>query len=173
MTEQVNPDQGNTEQVSTEQGKREQGNAEQDNQASIGQPLTARDIARRSQAAVRAKDRAGWLGLFAPDAVVADPIGPSPLDPAGHGHRGHEAIAAFYDTVIAPNEQINFEIERSYLCGNEVADVGVIRTTLPGGSHVVVVRGVYTYRIDQAGRIAALRAYWEFDQAEVTSEVAS
>lgn len=128
---------------------------------------TARDLARRSQAAVRAKDREAWLSLFAPDAVVADPIGPSPLDPDGNGHRGLAAIAAFYDTVIAPNEQVSFEIERSYLCGDEVADVGIIRTMLPGGGHVVVVRGVYTYRSDGAGKLAALRAYWEFDAAEV------
>lgn len=128
---------------------------------------TARDLARRSQAAVHAKDRAAWLGLFADDGVVADPIGPSPLDPAGAGHRGPAAIAAFYDQVIAPNEQITFEIERSYLCGDEVADVGIIRTTLPGGRHIVVVRGVYTYRGDGTGKLAALRAYWEFDNAEI------
>lgn len=134
-----------------------------------GNTPTARDLARRSQAAVHAKDRRAWLALFAPDAVVADPIGPSPLDPAGQGHRGLAAIAAFYDAVIAPNERISFEIDRSYLCGDEVADVGVIRTTLPGGGHVVVVRGVYTYRADGAGRIAALRAYWEFEAAEVTA----
>src|ERR1022692_209887 len=131
-----------------------------------GRP-TARELARRSQAAVRAKDREAWLSLFAADAVVADPIGPSPLDPAGQGHRGLAAIATFYDTVIAPNERISFEIERSYLCGDEVADVGVIRTTLPGGDHVVVVRGVYTYRGDGAGKLAALRAYWEFDAAQI------
>ena len=130
--------------------------------------LTARDLARRSQAAVRSKDREAWLSLFARDAVIADPIGPSPLDPSGSGHRGLTAIAAFYDTVIAPNEQVSFEIERSYLCGDEVADVGIIRTVLPGGDHVVVVRGVYTYRADAAGRLAALRAYWEFDAAEIT-----
>ena len=69
--------------------------------------------------------------------------------------------------MIAPNEQVSFEIERSYLCGDEVADVGTIRTTLPGGDHVVLVRGVYTYRADGSGRIAALRAFWEFDAAEV------
>ncbi|HVB43756.1 MAG TPA: nuclear transport factor 2 family protein [Streptosporangiaceae bacterium] len=131
------------------------------------QTATARDLARRSQAAVRAKDRQTWLSLFAPDAIVADPIGPSPLDPDGNGHRGLAAIAAFYDTVIAPNEQITFEIERSYQCGDEVADVGIIRTTLPGGSHAVVVRGVYTYRGDGSGKLAALRAYWEFDAAEI------
>ena len=128
---------------------------------------TARDLARQSQAAVQRKDKRAWLSLFAPDAVVADPVGPSPLDPEGSGHRGLAAIAAFYDTVIEPNEQISFEIGRSYLCGDEVADVGTIRTTLPGGENVVVVRGVYTYRADSAGRLAALRAFWEFDAAEV------
>lgn len=128
---------------------------------------TARDLARRSQAAVKAKDRAGWLSLFAPDAIVQDPIGPSPLDPAGTGHRGLEAIAAFYDTVIAPNDSITFEIENTYLCGDEVADVGVIRTVLPGGKHVAVVHGVYTYRSNGAGQLVALRAFWEFDKAEL------
>jgi ketosteroid isomerase-like protein len=129
--------------------------------------FSARELARRSQAAVKAKDRAGWLSLFAPDAIVQDPIGPSPLDPAGTGHRGPDGIAAFYDTVIAPNDSITFEITDSYLCGDEVADVGVIRTVLPGGKHVAVVHGVYTYRSNGAGQLAALRAFWEFDKAEV------
>ncbi len=131
------------------------------------QTCTARDLARRSQAAVKAKNRTAWLSLFAPDAVVQDPIGPSPFDPDGHGHRGLEAIAAFYDAVIAPNELITFEIESSYLCGDEVADVGVIRTVLAGGKHVAVVHGVYTYRSNGAGQLAALRAFWEFDKAEL------
>ncbi|MHB8220918.1 MAG: nuclear transport factor 2 family protein [Acidimicrobiales bacterium] len=127
----------------------------------------ARELGRRSRAAVEARDREGWLDLFAADAVVADPIGPSPFDPEGHGHHGREAIAAFYDTVIAPSERITFEIERSYLCGDEVADVGIIRTTLAGGKHVAVVRGVYTYRSDGAGKLAALRAFWEYDAVEL------
>lgn len=128
---------------------------------------TARDLARRSQAAVWAKDRAGWLSLFAPNAVVEDPIGPSPFDKSGTGHRGPQAIAAFYDAVIAPNDLITFEIESSYLCGDEVADVGVIRTLLPGGTHVAIVQGVYTYRSNGAGQLAALRAFWEFDKVTV------
>jgi len=129
--------------------------------------VDARELARRSQAAVAAKDRSAWLALFADDAVVQDPIGPSPLDPGGAGHRGAAAIAAFYDTVIATAEQITFEIESSYLCGDEVADVGVIRTVLPGGRQVALVRGVYTYRSNGAGKLAALRAFWEFDALEL------
>jgi steroid delta-isomerase len=130
---------------------------------------TARELARRSQAAVTAMDRDGWLSLFADDAVVQDPIGPSPFDPEGTGHCGPAAIAAFYDNVIAPSERITFEIERSYLCGDEVADVGVIRTVLAGGRQVAVVRGVYTYRSNGEGKLAALRAFWEFDTVELTA----
>ncbi len=131
------------------------------------EPLDARELGIRSRAAVAAGDREGWLALFADDAVVADPIGPSPFDPEGLGHRGREAIAAFYDNVIGSNEGITFEITESYLCGDEVADVGIIRTRLTGGTHEAVVRGVYTYRSDGAGKLAALRAFWEFDRLEL------
>jgi ketosteroid isomerase-like protein len=131
------------------------------------EPLNARELGMRSRAAVHAKDRDGWLDLFASDAVVQDPIGPSPFDPEGKGHRGHDAIAAFYDTVIASSEAVDFEITHSYLCGDEVADVGIIRTTLAGGNHQAVVHVVMTYRSDGAGKIASLRAYWEFDKLEL------
>jgi steroid Delta-isomerase len=131
------------------------------------EPLTARELGLRSRAAVHARDRGAWLDLFADDAVVQDPIGPSPFDPEGTGHRGKEAIAAFYDSVIGPTDAIEFEIEQSYLCGDEVADVGIIRTTLAGGTHQAVVRGVYTYRADGAGKLASLRAFWEFDGLEL------
>jgi ketosteroid isomerase-like protein len=131
--------------------------------------LTARELGIRSRAAVHAMDREGWLDLFADDALVQDPIGPSAFDPEGKGHRGKEAIAAFYDTVIAPSEAIDFEINESYLAGGggEVADVGVIRTTIAGGTHQAIVHVVMTYRSDGANKIAALRAYWEFDALEL------
>jgi ketosteroid isomerase-like protein len=129
--------------------------------------LTARELGIRSRAAVAAKDRDGWLDLFAPDAVVQDPIGPSPFDPEGKGHHGREAIAAFYDNVIAGSEAVSFEINQSYLCGDEVADVGIIRTTLAGGKHQAVVHVVMTYRSNGDGKLASLRAFWEFDALEL------
>jgi ketosteroid isomerase-like protein len=119
-------------------------------------------------AAVAAGDREGWLELFADDAVVEDPVGPSAFDPEGRGHRGRQAIAAFYDAVIAPNESVRFTIHQSFLSGEEVANVGVITITLPGGI-AVEVDGVYTYRRSPDGRIAALRAYWEPDAVRPVS----
>lgn len=123
---------------------------------------TVRDLAQASMAAVEAGDRDAWLALFADDAVVEDPIGPSAFDPEGQGHRGVEAIGAFYDTVIAANESIRFTISQSLLCGDEVANVGVIRITFTGGA-AIEVDGVYTYRRSPDGKIAALRAFWETD----------
>ena len=130
-------------------------------------PLNARELGRKSRAAVSAGDREGWLDLFAHDAFVQDPIGPSAFDPEGKGHHGRAAIAAFYDNVIATSEAVEFEMFESYMCGDEVADVGIIRTTLAGGGHQAVVHGVYVYRSDGAGRIASLRAFWEFDKLEL------
>ncbi len=123
---------------------------------------TARELGEASMAAVEAHDGQAWLALFADDAVVEDPIGPSMFDPEGRGHRGTEAIAAFYDTVIRSNESIEFDIRQSFLCGDEVANVGVIRITFAGGS-AVEVDGVYTYRRSPDGKLAAIRAYWEPD----------
>jgi ketosteroid isomerase-like protein len=123
---------------------------------------TARDLGKSSMAAVEARDRQGWLALFAEDAVVEDPIGPSAFDPEGRGHRGREAIAAFYDTVIAANESITFHIRQSFLCGDEAANVGVIRIGFAGGS-AVEVDGIYIYRRSPDDRIASLRAFWEPD----------
>ena len=121
---------------------------------------TARDLGRASMAAVEALDRDAWLDLFAEDAVVQDPVGPSMFDPEGNGHRGREAIGAFYDNVIGANQSIAFDIRQSFLCGDEVANVGVIRITFEGGS-AVEVDGVYVYRCSPEGKLASIRAFWE------------
>jgi ketosteroid isomerase-like protein len=127
----------------------------------------ARAASKRSMAIVQRKergaaDKAEWLSLFADDALIEDPIGASPLDPEGRGHRGKAAIAAFWDANIAPAE-LTIEIERSYATGNEVANVGRVTTRFPNGT-TAVVDGVFTYRVDAAGKLTALRAYWEFDK---------
>ncbi|MDR7170738.1 ketosteroid isomerase-like protein [Nocardia kruczakiae] len=123
----------------------------------------ARLAGRASQAAVRARDKEAWLALFAADGIVEDPIGPSVFDPEGVGHRGRDAIAAFWDKAIAPTESIDFVFGDSFACGNEVAFTGLIRTQL--GGHVIDAEGVFTYRVDDAGKIVALRAFWETDRA--------
>ncbi len=122
----------------------------------------ARAASHRSMAAVRAKDKTAWLALFASDAIIEDPVGASPLDPEGKGHRGRAAIDAFWEANIAPN-QIDFEIRDSYACGNECANVGTITIVMPGGMRVLT-HGVFVYAVDAAGKLASLRAFWEFEK---------
>ena len=125
---------------------------------------SAREVSKRSMAAIESKDRQAWLALFTEDGIVEDPIGPSMFDPDGLGHRGKEAIGKFFDEVIFPNDQIRFSIRSSYECGSEVANVGTIDITLPGGSQLASVDLVSTYRINEEGLLISLRAYWEAGQ---------
>ena len=124
---------------------------------------TAYDMGRKSMAMAEAKNRAGWLGLFASDGMVEDPVGTSPFDPEGRGHRGIEAVTAFYDDVIAMSETVKFEMRQWAECGDECAFAGTIHITLPGGQKGSVDL-VNIYRVDEAGRVASLRSFWEFDK---------
>jgi steroid Delta-isomerase len=122
---------------------------------------------RRSREAVRAKDKAAWLEVFADDAIVEDPIGPSVFDPEGKGHRGRDAISAFWDKAIASTDNIEFNFRDTYQCGNEEANVGNIVITM--GGHQITAEGVFTYKVNDEGKLVALRAYWEMDRAAATA----
>ncbi|MEV6274247.1 nuclear transport factor 2 family protein [Nocardia sp. NPDC051832] len=125
---------------------------------------------RASQAAVRSRDKDAWVALFAADGIVEDPVGPSGFDPEGKGHRGPEAIAAFWDKAIAKTESIEFLFDDSFACGHEVAFTGKIRTRIAGQQ--IDAEGVFTYKVDDAGKIAALRAFWETERAMATMKAA-
>ncbi len=127
----------------------------------------ARLASQRSIAAVQAKDKAAWLALFAEDGVVQDPVGKSFLDETGEGHRGHEAIGAFFDGNIAPVEEIRFELHDSFAAGDEVANVATIHMTLPGGA-TSRCEGVFVYRVREDGKLVSLRAFWEVDRMMAT-----
>jgi ketosteroid isomerase-like protein len=122
---------------------------------------------RRSREAVQARDKQAWLDIFAVDAIVEDPIGPSAFDPEGKGHRGRDAISAFWDKAIAPTDKIEFNFRDTYQCGNEEANVGNIVITM--GGHQITAEGVFTYKANDDGKLVALRAYWEMDRAAATA----
>jgi ketosteroid isomerase-like protein len=127
----------------------------------------AREVSKQSMALTEARDREGWLGLFADDAVVEDPVGPSMLDPEGKGRVGKAAITDFYDNVITTSEKIEFTIRDSVECGNEVANVGQIRITMPGGG-VAIVPIVNIYKVNDAGQLVSLRSFWEAEKLSFT-----
>jgi steroid delta-isomerase len=136
-------------------------------QAQTGTEHPAARAGRISREAVTARDKEAWLANFADDAVVEDPIGPSAFDPEGKGHRGRDAIAAFWDNVIAPTDKLEFNYHTAYQCGNEEANVGTIITTM--GGHQMTTEGVFTYKVNDEGKLIALRAYWEMDRVAATA----
>ncbi|HTV94922.1 MAG TPA: nuclear transport factor 2 family protein [Steroidobacteraceae bacterium] len=114
----------------------------------------------RSAELAMAKNKSAWLALYADDAVVQDPVGISPLDATGEGHRGKQALGRFWDMAIAPGE-LTMRIRESYPAGDECANVVTITNQLPAGGSVTT-DCVIVYRVDREGLIVSLKAYWEF-----------
>ena len=110
-----------------------------------------------------AKDKENWLALFAKDALVQDPIGKSPLDPEGNGHKGIAAIEKFYDTVIA-NGDIEFTIIESIPCANECANYAQIVNLV--GDIKIETKMIVIYRINSNDKIESLRAFWDYQKME-------
>ncbi len=127
----------------------------------------ARLAAQQSMDAVRRRSKSDWLALFADDAVLEDPVGPSMFDPDGKGHHGKDAISAFWDKVIGLPDRFEFDIADSFAAGSEVANVGTITTFFPGGTRIDT-EGVFVYRVNESGLITSLRAFWEQDRALAT-----
>ncbi|MGH0031973.1 MAG: nuclear transport factor 2 family protein [Myxococcota bacterium] len=125
----------------------------------------ARVAGEKSRDAVARGDRQAWLALWAEDACIEDPVGVSPLDPTGRGHRGPEAIARFWDEVIKrdPKTRTSFDYHTQYCAGDECACVGSLTNHFPDGSSFQVF-GVFVYRVNGEGKLVSLRTYWEFEQ---------
>ena len=125
---------------------------------------TARSPAQKasfvSPQLVKERKRDEWLALFADDAVVEDPVGPSLFDPTGKGHRGKAAIGRFYDTIIAVGGTFDFTMQASYPCGDECANVWVGRMTGADGKGTETPM-VTIYKVNSEGRIVSLRAFWD------------
>ncbi len=131
----------------------------------------AMKASRASWAAVQSNDKDAWLGLMRDDICIEDPIGPAPTNATGDGIQGKAAVAEFYDKNIGP-AKIVVETHESFPSSSpfEVAHILSLHTTLPNGvvSHV---RGVFTYKSDEAGLLTNLRGYWDmgvmsFDQPD-------
>ena len=125
----------------------------------------ARRAAWRSIDAVARGDKQAWLDNFSDDALVEDPVGVSMIDPSGAGHRGKAAIEAFWDKNIA-NARPMFSLQRSICCGNECANVGTL-TIQFGNGLVTQLHGVFIYKVDDAGKVASLRTFWEVADMQV------
>jgi steroid Delta-isomerase len=113
-------------------------------------------------AANKRNDRAACLALFADDAVWHDPVGEPP-------HVGHEGIGAFWDQSRALADSIELIPSDVIVCANQAAMVFEIHATLGGGagnpSSTMIMDAVEIFELDDDGKIAVLRAYWDMSRA--------
>src|SRR3954466_7887320 len=122
----------------------------------------ARNASQRSYSAVAKGDLPEWLTVYAEDAVLEDPVGPSMFDEHGDGHRGHAGISAFWELAIAPTSTSALEISDSFASpgSNTCANIGRIRTSFADGSHTTTDL-IMVYVVNDDGRVASMKASWE------------
>ena len=110
---------------------------------------------------VQARDKDGWLALMADDVLIEDPIGPSTTNPDGSGVRGKDAVASFFDSTIGVTQSMKITCEDTFPSGSpdEIAHILLLQFEFEGGL-ASSVRGIFTYRTNDAGLLTNLRGYW-------------
>jgi len=108
-------------------------------------------------------DKQAWLNLYADDALLKDPVGTSPLEPSGEGHKGKAAIEGFWDTVIGPSN-ITLNVKKRIISGPKNCAVLQEVVNDMGDGKSTKVEMIATYEVNDAGLITEMCAYWNFDE---------
>jgi steroid Delta-isomerase len=112
--------------------------------------------------AYRRNDKQACVDLFAASAVWHDPVGEPP-------HVGHDGISAFWDQARVLAETIELVPSDVIACGNQAAMVFEIHVMLAGpegsAATTMIMDAVEVFVIDDDGKIAELRAYWDMSRA--------
>lgn len=122
--------------------------------------------ARASWKAVMASDKQAWLDLMDDDVCVEDPIGQAPTNPTGEGVKGKTALEAFFDQNIGPND-LTVEARDSRTAGMESAHHLTLTTKFPNGV-TARVAGLFTYRVNESGKLTNLRGFWDMSDMEIS-----
>lgn len=107
-------------------------------------------------------DKDAWLSLFADDAVVFNPVGPSSHDPQGAGFAGKERIAQFWDLMIGIGD-LTIVSHRRIPCGEHVCACDITATNRMGDLKTYIEM-IVTYEVNGEGKLTSLKAYWDTDK---------
>lgn len=102
----------------------------------------------------REQDREAWLGLFAEDATLEDPVGTDVV-------RGRTELEAFWDRTLGRTDEFDNALRELRIGGDSAAFLFDLFITWKGTRYVVSPIDVQTYDAD--GRITSMRAYWSTD----------
>lgn len=120
-----------------------------------------RDVVEQYVKLVGSGPTADIVDLYAPDAVIEDPIGTEPK-------QGHQAIREFYDVVTSLERETSLAPETVRIAGNHAAFLFTLVTR--AGGQRMTLRPIDTMEFDAEGRIIRMRAYWGVDDMSVEPE---
>ncbi|ANI79631.1 MULTISPECIES: steroid Delta-isomerase [Sphingobium] len=106
---------------------------------------------------INAGDRDGVLTLFAPDAIIEDPLGSPP--------KSGEEIAAWFSDTVAFKTRIQPVAPIRGSHANAAALVFDVTFQPPEGPRLLI-RSLDVCTFDAQGRITSLKAYWGPDDLE-------
>lgn len=112
------------------------------------------EVAATAMRLVQDGERGAWLGLFASDALLEDPVGHAPL------RQGTDELAAFWDTAVAPLEKLRFDVRRLHETPREAVALVDVVVWAPGGATATYDAAIH-YTLDERGAIRSLRAFWD------------
>ncbi len=107
-------------------------------------------------------NREAWLDLYTDDAVVEDPVGISGMDPTGQGHRGKEAIGAFFDATIGP-ATLKIVAEQRWTSGDYCCCVHQKAHNTIADGKTVICDMLALYQVNEEGKITRMAAHWDYD----------
>ena len=116
-------------------------------------PEQVRERVETYAKAFSAGDKEGWLDCFADDAVQRDPV-------TAPANVGREAIGTFWDNVHALADEMTLDVHQIHVCGDEGVLIFTAINKMQGGG-IQVDNIVDIFRIDDEGKIAEQRAYWD------------
>ena len=125
----------------------------------------ARTASWRALDAITRRDKERYISLYAPDGVIHDPVGKSDLDPTGSGHRGHDALAKFWDQQIATIGSLSFFVHTSLATDDQVANAFTMLVEHPEGNSATSMECIFAYRVNDAGLLISVNGYWEVPDA--------
>ncbi|MFI9535125.1 nuclear transport factor 2 family protein [Nocardia fusca] len=120
-----------------------------------------RDVVEQYVKLVGSGPTSAIVDLYAPDAVIEDPIGTEPK-------QGHQAIREFYDVIAGLERETSLAPETVRIAGNHAAFVFTLVTR--AGGQRMTLSPIDTMEFDAEGRIIRMRAYWGADDMSVEPE---
>ena len=109
---------------------------------------------------LRSMDTDRWLGEFAEDAAVEDPVG-------GPVIKGHEKLRAFFEQTRKVFKVLDLKVDFAVIIPPEA----VVKWTTLGVTHSgleITLQGIGMYKFREDGKLLEMRSF--FDQKEVARQ---